>query len=226
MSRLFITQREINLINDIGKEIVKDVIGQKIYFFPISEEKSNVHDVYEESVTKIFDNPIEIEALVKYEPQEIRTNKFGSEEFFGIEAYVQKKDLIDKGINIQEGDFFSYGEVFFEVVQIPDSDTIFGEVEYKSFVTITGKQARKGQFESIVFGPTSIEYSDHDAIQRDFVQQRGFGRNRQGLTGDKRDLQETGVLEKPISNPAEVSPAGAGDVPGFDGGKGSSFYDE
>ena len=60
MSRLFITQREINLINDIGKEIVKDVIGQKIYFFPISEEKSNVHSVYEESVTKIFDNPIEI----------------------------------------------------------------------------------------------------------------------------------------------------------------------
>jgi hypothetical protein len=226
MSRLFITQREINLINDIGKEIVKDVIGQKIYFFPISEEKSNVHDVYEESVTKIFDNPIEIEALVKYEPQEIRTNKFGSEEFFGIEAYVQKKDLIDKGIEIQEGDFFSYGEVFFEVVRIPDSDIIFGEVEYKSFVTITGKQARKGQFESIVFGPTSIEYSDSDAIQRDFVQQRGFRQNRQGLTGDKRDLQETGVLEKPISGPAEVSPAGADNVPGFDGGKGSSFYDE
>jgi len=226
MSRLFITQREINLINDIGKEIVKDVIGQKIYFFPISEEKSNVHDVYEESVTKIFDNPIEIEALVKYEPQEIRTNKFGSEEFFGIEAYIQKKDLIDKGINIQEGDFFSYGAVFFEVVQIPDSDTIFGEIEYKSFVTITGKQARKGQFESVVFGPTSIEYSDDDAIQRDFVQQRGYGRNRLGPTGDRRDLQETGVLDKPISEPAEVSPDGAGDVPGFDGGKGSSFYDE
>ena len=97
MSRLFITQREINLINDIGKEIVKDVIGQKIFFFPVSEEKSDVHDVYEESVNKVFDNPVEIEALVKYEPQEIRTNKFGSEEFFGIEVYVQKKDLIDKG---------------------------------------------------------------------------------------------------------------------------------
>ena len=41
MGRLFITQREINFINDIAKEVVKDVIGQKIYYFPISEIKSN-----------------------------------------------------------------------------------------------------------------------------------------------------------------------------------------
>ena len=70
MSRLFITPREINFINDIAKEIVKDVIGQKIYYFPISEIKSRVHDVYEESVDKIFENPIELDALVKYQEQE------------------------------------------------------------------------------------------------------------------------------------------------------------
>ena len=37
MSRLFITPREINFINDVAKELVKDVAGQKIYYFPISE---------------------------------------------------------------------------------------------------------------------------------------------------------------------------------------------
>ena len=131
-----------------------------------------------------------------------------------------------RGIEIQEGDFFSYGEVFFEVVTIPDSDIIFGEVEYKSFVTITGKQARKGQFDSIVFGPTSIEYSDGDAVQKDFVQQRGMRRNRLGETADKRDLQDTGVLDKPISGPAEVSKRGSGGTKGTDGTPGSGFYDE
>ena len=146
MGRLFITQREINFINDTAKEVVKDVIGQKIFYFPISEIKSNVHDIYEESPEKIFENPIELDALVKYEPQEIRANKFGSEEFFTIEAYVQKRDLLDKGIRVQEGDFFSYGTVFFEVIKAPDANTIYGQVEYKSFVTLTGKQARKGQF--------------------------------------------------------------------------------
>ena len=34
-------------INDIGKEIVKDVVGQKIYYFPISQIKTRVHDIYD-----------------------------------------------------------------------------------------------------------------------------------------------------------------------------------
>jgi hypothetical protein len=59
MSRLFITEREINFINDIGKELTKDVVGQKIYYFSISNIKSQVHDVYEESPDKIFEKPIE-----------------------------------------------------------------------------------------------------------------------------------------------------------------------
>ena len=45
MSRLFISQREVDLISDLTKEVIKDVIGQKVYYFPVSEIKSNVHDV-------------------------------------------------------------------------------------------------------------------------------------------------------------------------------------
>ena len=81
----------------------------------------------------MFENPIEIDCLVKYQPQEIRTNRFGSEEYFTIEAYVQSRDLLDKGIEILEGDFFSYGETFFEVITGPSSDVIFGQIEHKKY---------------------------------------------------------------------------------------------
>ena len=220
MARLFITQREIDFIHDTAKEIIKDVIGQKIYYFPVSEIKSNVHDVYEETPEKVFENPIEIEALVKYAPQEIRSNQFGSEEFYTIEAYLQSRDLIDKEIEAREGDFFSYGETFFEVIQAPDSDTIYGQIEYKSFVTLTGRQARKGQFISKIFGPTDEKYTDADAVQKTFVQQRGFKENKLGETGDKRALVERGVLEKGLTGPAEVSPDGNSSTAI------SSFYDD
>jgi len=165
MGRLFLTEREINLINDLAKELVKDVVGQKIYYFSISNIKSQVHDVYEESPDKIFENPIEIDALVKYSPQDVRTNRFGSEEYYSIECYLQFRDLLDKGISVSEGDFFSYGTTFFEVIKAPRTDVIFGQIEHKSYITITGKQSRKGQFISKVFGPTSEEYSDSDAVQ-------------------------------------------------------------
>ena len=220
MPRLFMTPREINFINDLGKELVKDVIGQKIYYFQISEIKSRVHDVYEESDDKIFENPIEIDCLVKYEPQQIKTGRFGSEEYASIEAFIQKRDLLDKGIEILEGDFFSYGSLFFEVTKAPDTNTIYGQIEHESYITITGKQSRKGQFISKIFGPTSEEFTDDDAIQNTFVQQRGYSENKLGKTGDVRDLQKNGVLEKPISKPREVSPQGS------DRNNGSSFYDE
>lgn len=220
MARLFITQREINFINDLAKEVIKDIAGQKIYYFAISEIKTQIHDVYEESPDKIFDTPIEIDCFVQYSAQEIRTNQFGSEEFYSIECYIQKRDLLDKGIEINEGDFFSYGDVFFEVIQAPTSTNIFGQVEHGGYITITGKQARKRQFLSKVFGPTSEKYSDPDAVQDTFVQQRGFETNRNGETGDVRDLRKNGVLDAPITGPKEVSPKGDKT------GAGSSFYDE
>lgn len=220
MARLFVSPREINFINDIAKELVKDVVGQKIYYFAINEIKSHVHDVYEESPDKIFETPIELECLVKYSPQEITTNKFGSEEYYTIEAYIQVRDLIDKGIDLVEGDFFSFGDTFFEIVKAPRTETIFGQIEHKSFITITGKQSRKGQFLSKIFGPTSEWYSDPDAVQETFVQQRGFEENKLGKTGDVRALQKNGVLDAPITGPAEVSPLGDPDKVG------SSFYDE
>ena len=214
MPRLFITPREINLINDLAKEVVKDVVGQKIYLFQVSEAKSKIHEVYEEASEKIFDNPIELECLVEYQPQSISTNQFGSEEYSTIKAYINSRDLIDREIEILEGDFFSYGSIFFEVVTAPDSQTLMGQIEYKSFITITGKQARKGQFISKVFGPTSEEYSDKDAVQNSFYQQRGFESNQLGKTGDKRELISNGTLDRPITGPKEVSKRDTR-IPGF-----------
>jgi hypothetical protein len=220
MARLFVTERELNFVNDIMKEVVKDIIGQKIYYYSISEIKSRVHDVYEEAANKIFENPVEVDALVKYSGQEVKTNRFGSEQVYNIECYIQERDLIEKQIRIREGDFFSYGDSFFEVIKSPKSDVIFGQIEHKSYTTITGKQARKGQFITKVFGPTAENYSDPDAVQTTFVQQRGFAENKLGTTGDVRDLQKSGVLDAPITGPAEVSPLGDPD------NVGSSFYDE
>ena len=58
MARLFITQREIDFISDLTKEVTKDVIGQKIYYYKIREDLTSVHEVYEEAVEKILDPPV------------------------------------------------------------------------------------------------------------------------------------------------------------------------
>ena len=206
MARLFITPREIDLISDLTKEVTKDVIGQKIFYYSVSIMKTNVHEVYEEAPEKVFENPIEIDALVSWTPEEIRTNRFGSEEYYNIEAFLHYRDLLDKGIEVSEGDFFSYGSIFFEITSAIWDKNVYGQVEYKTGIKLVGRQARKSLFEAKVLGPTDEGKSEKDATQETFVQQRGFDRNRLGETGDVRALQDKGILEEPISEPDESDP--------------------
>jgi len=220
MARLFLTPREIDYINDISKELIKDVVGQKIYYYSVRPDVMDIHDVYEESLEKVFDPPVEIEARVDYKPEEVRINQFGIEEFYTIEIYLHYRDLLDRGIETKVGDYFSYDVAFFEVIQHQLDSSIYGQIEHVMGVKLMGRQARKGQISKDPHGPTFEHYTDPDAVQETFVQQRGFDENKLGETGDIRSLQEKGVLTAPISGPAEVSPEGDKTEAG------SSFYDE
>ena len=219
MSRLFITPREIDLISDLTKEIIKDVAGQRVFYYRVREDLTDIHDVYEESPNKVFDQPVEIEARVEYQPEELRTNKFGSEEFYTINVFFHERDLLDRDIEVRTGDYFSYGDTFFEITSAVVESNVYGQIEHSIGTKVVGKQARLGQIDMVPLGPTSESYTDEDAVQETFVQQRGFEENKLGKTEDKRQLQADGKLEKPnIDSPAEVSPDGD------DAGISSSFY--
>lgn len=224
MARLFVTSREIDLFNDLSKELDKDVVGQKVYYYRVREDLTNVHDVYEEAVDKVFDPPVEIECKVDWQPANVVTNKYGSEKNYSIEIYFHSRDLLDRDITVREGDFFSYGDVFYEIVSIYTNTQVYGQVEHQMGIKAVGKQARVGKIAFTPLGPTGEEYTDDDAIQETFVQQRGFAENKLGPTGDQRDLQRRGVLTAPITGPAEVSPEGGEGEQ--DGTIDSSFYDE
>ena len=134
MSRLFVTSRELDFISDITKELTKDVIGQKIFYYVVREDLTNVHDVYEEAPEKIFNPPIELDALVDWQPEEVRTNRFGSEEVAKIDIYIHARDLLDKDVVVRQGDFFSYGDLFFEITSLyTDLPLISNNINFDAF---------------------------------------------------------------------------------------------
>ena len=198
MARLFITPREIDFISDLTKEVTKDVIGQKIYYYKIREDLTSVHEVYEEAVEKIFDPPVELEALVEWQPETIATNRFGSEELSTISIFLHARDLLDKDILVEEGDYFSYGELFFEMTSVIADKNLFGQVEHITGYKITGKQAREGQINLRPLGPLSEEAEEVDAVQKEFVQQRGRTENKLGKTNDVRELQKNKKLDSSL----------------------------
>lgn len=222
MARLFITPRELNYISDITKEIIKDVIGQKVYLFPISELKTQTHGVYNESLQKVYDNPIALDALVDSNFQtDTKIDKFGVDAQYKVEVFIQHRDLVDKGINVNIGDFFSFSDVFYEITERVYMRNIYGMPEHKDGIKLIGVKAREGLLKAPVLGPTDISHTDADAVQKEFVQQRGHAFDANGdPTGDKRDLVENGVLDSPLTGPKQVSSKGDPDSVG------SAFYDE
>lgn len=219
MSRLFVTSRELNFISDITKEVISDVVGQRIFYFPISEIKTRVHDVYNESPEKIFDNPIEIKCLVDQPINETKTDAFGPDRQYTLEVFLQWRDMVDRGINVIIGDFVRYGENTFEITKVIQMRNIYGQTEQIDGVKLECVQARLEQISANIIGPTEITFSDPDAVQRDFSQTRGAEIVDEKETNDRRALQNNGVLDKPISGPAKVNSANTPET-------GSAFYDE
>jgi hypothetical protein len=208
MARLFITPRELDLISDLTKEVIKDVIGQRVFYYPIRIDVTAIHDIYEESIEKFFDTPVEIDALVEWSPGEIRTNKFGNEKFHSIEVRVHAQDLIDKGLRMKIGDYMSYGSIFFEITQVVTISKIFGQVEHITGYKLLGKQAREGLINKSFQGPAAQTLETERVAQDTFVQQRGATTNELGETADRRELQADGKLETPLTGPKKVSPDG------------------
>ena len=215
MARLFLGQREADFFSDITKELIKDVAGQKLFYYTIREDLSDIHDVYEESLHKIFNPPVEIECMVEWQPSEVKTTQFGHEQIKTISAFLHGRDLIDRDIHIKQGDYVSYGEFFFEITSVIYDKLVYGQVEKIVSLKLNAKQARKEHIFKTALGPTNEGYLDQGAVQNTFKQQRGQ------TESDTRQLVKDGVLESPISKPREVSPDGT--VKSIDG-IGSSFY--
>jgi hypothetical protein len=222
MARLFITDREMNFISDLNKEVIKDVNGQVIYVYPISEIKTNTHVVYNEAIQKIYDNPIAIDALVSANYQEsTKVGLFGPDAQYRLEVFIQYRDMIDKGINISMGDYFSFSTNFYEITNYNVLKNIFGQAEHRDGIKIVGTKVRESQFKAKLLGPTDISDSSPEGRQTTFVQQRGFAVNSNGETGDVRELQK--IIDVPLTGPSEISEKGSlSDNSHYE----SSFYDE
>lgn len=221
MGRLYLTTREFNFISDITKELIKDVVGQKIYYYAVNENKTKTDVVYNEALQKVFDGPIALDCLVDTHFQtDTKITQFGVDAQFKVEVYLQWRDLVDKGISPSIGDFFSFSDVFYEVSERVFMRNIYGMPEHKDGVKLIGTKARETQFKALTIGPTDISRPEKDAVQTAFYQQRGQAHNKEGVTGDVRDLQKPEIMDKPITGAKEVSEKAA-EFPGD-----SAFYDE
>tara|TARA_R110000824_G_scaffold197409_1_gene380816 strand:- start:1134 stop:1619 length:486 start_codon:yes stop_codon:yes gene_type:complete len=146
-SPLFLGEKERNLVKQVNDELIERVVGQGIFYYPISIEHSNFHSVYGESIKKTFLPPLRVYALIMWEGIETQTTKLGIDKRSSIVIHFHKRRLTeDQDLFVREGDFVKYGDTFYEITQLNEPKQVFGQVDHKMEIEAKCIKAREGTF--------------------------------------------------------------------------------
>ena len=140
---LFVGQKERDLIKQVNDELIEDVIGQQILYFPIS-----FHPIYGEAIKKTFMPPIRVYVLVDWDGQATTyMNNVGVDKYSSITLHFHKRRLTeDQDLNVRVGDFVQYGDNYYEIVTLDEPVQIYGQVEHKIEISAQCIYAREGLF--------------------------------------------------------------------------------
>ncbi len=146
---LFLGKKERDLVKQVNDELIERVVGQGIFYYPISMEHTNFHPTYGEAIEKNFLPPVRVYALIMWEGYETQTTNMGIDRRPSIVIHFHKRRLTeDQDLFVREGDFVLYGETYYEIVQLNEPKQIFGQVDHKMEVEAKCIKAREGVFDA------------------------------------------------------------------------------
>lgn len=144
---LFTGAKEKDFVKQINDEVIERIIGQGVFYYPISIEHTEFHEVYGEAIVKTFLPPIRVHALIEWNEYITETGKFGVDRRRSITVHFHKRRLVeDQNLYVRVGDFVKYGEIFYQIVSLSEPQELFGQNESKMEIVAKCIIAREGKF--------------------------------------------------------------------------------
>ena len=147
---LFLGKKERDLVKQVNDELIENVIGQQILYYPIDMERTDFHQLYGEATKKTFLPPVRVYALVEW--TEFSTHYMenaGIDKSWEILVHFHKRRLEeDQNMYVREGDFVLYGEYYYEIVKLSEDRKLFGQVSHGFEISAICKRARQGLFDA------------------------------------------------------------------------------
>ena len=146
---LFLGEKERDFVKQVYDELIDRIVGQGIFYYPISMEYTDFHSMYGEAIEKTYLPPVRVYALVVWEGFVTETTNLGIDRRPSIIVHFHKRRLTeDQDLFVREGDFVRYGDVFYEIVQLNEPKQIFGQIDHKMEIEAKCIKARKGLFDA------------------------------------------------------------------------------
>ena len=144
---LFVGDKERKLVRQVNTELIENVVGQVVAYYPISLEHTNFHPVYGEAIEKTFLDPVRVYARVETLPAVVTHDMKGYDKRPQISVYFHRKRLTqDQDLFVRVGDFLYYDGDYYEIVSTTGSKRLFGQADQKYEITAQCIKAREGVF--------------------------------------------------------------------------------
>ena len=145
---LFLGKKERDLVKQVNDELIERVIGQVIVYYPIDLQYTKFHSLYNEAIVKSFLPPVKVHALIEFQGQETKIDKYGVDKIVKITVHFHKRRLTeDQNLFVREGDFLAYGENFYEIVTLKEPTELFGQADRRVEISAECIKSREGLFD-------------------------------------------------------------------------------
>ena len=145
---LFLGEKERDLVKQVNDELIERVIGQVIAYYPIDLKHTNFHPLYNEAIIKTFLPPVKVYALIEFQGEETRTDKYGVDKTTKLTIHFHKRRLTeDQDLFVREGDFVAYGSAYYEIVGLKEPKELFGQADRRIEISAECIKSREGLFD-------------------------------------------------------------------------------
>ena len=131
---LFGSGRDFDLLVNINRELVHDLVEQEILYHKLSLEDTEVN-LYGEALEKSFWNAVKLNCLITRGDQVIDIKEFGPD--LGREASfaIIRQDLVDVSILPEVGDIVQWQNDFYEVDTVKENSLFLGKDSNYNYTT-------------------------------------------------------------------------------------------
>ena len=122
---LFGSNRDFDLLVNINRELLKDIVEQEILYHKLSLEDTDVN-LYGEAMQKSFWNAVKLNCLITRGDQVIDIQEFGPDLGREVSFAMLRPDLEDVSVVPEVGDIVQWQNDFYEVDTVRENQLFLG----------------------------------------------------------------------------------------------------